>query len=557
MDDLLGPEVAPPQKIGALWVLQRRQSILDKTEGPHFRESEKQRLGQVMDLRRLPAELKEKLDREEENPIPLAYLTKEILTKAAHDSDRTVRVHTMRILGERPELAGTFAEFVREAIKDTDPHVRRAAADTLGRHPDTANIKLLLALKASTPADDTHLIHVARMALRDQLLGDETWIWLDKQSLTDAELAGIADVTTGVPTAAAAQFLFGHINKHQESPENLIRYVHHIARYGDPAQGPKLLFFLQADKSSGILGQVALMKAYQQGIQERGGQLSADDRKFALVLTTALLDSPHANEVLEGIGQAAAFRLDGVRDKLAALASNGKAPEPNRLEALSALSAIEPKSAAPMLGKALTDSSAPFGVRERAASLLASGNQAEGQAELLKALPTAPERLQNTIGAGLAARRPGAEALLDAITAGKASARLLQDNRIAGLLANAKVPNLADRLATLLRGLPPADQRINTLISKRCADFGASKADAAMGSKVFETHCAACHQIGGKGAKIGPQLDGVGVRGSTGSSRTCSTRVGTLTRPSGPQRSPSRTAASFPAFCSATPARSL
>ena len=330
MDDLLGPEVAPPQKIGALWVLQRRQSILDKTEGPHFRESEKQRLGQVMDLRRLPAELKEKLDREEENPIPLAYLTKEILTKAAHDSDRTVRVHTMRILGERPELAGTFAEFVREAIKDTDPHVRRAAADTLGRHPDTANIKLLLALKASTPADDTHLIHVARMALRDQLLGDETWIWLDKQSLTDAELAGIADVTTGVPTAAAARFLFGHINKHQESPENLIRYVHHIARYGDPAQGPKLLFFLQADKSSGILGQVALMKAYQQGIQERGGQLSADDRKFALVLTTALLDSPHANEVLEGIGQAAAFRLDGVRDKLAALASNGKAPEPNR-----------------------------------------------------------------------------------------------------------------------------------------------------------------------------------------------------------------------------------
>ena len=34
-----------------------------------------------------------------------------------------------------------------------------------------------------------------------------------------------------------------------------------------------------------------------------------------------------------------------------------------------------------------------------------------------------------------------------------------------------------------------------------------------MGLKVFEKNCAACHQLGGKGAKIGPQLDGIGIRG--------------------------------------------
>jgi putative heme-binding domain-containing protein len=33
------------------------------------------------------------------------------------------------------------------------------------------------------------------------------------------------------------------------------------------------------------------------------------------------------------------------------------------------------------------------------------------------------------------------------------------------------------------------------------------------GAKVFETHCAACHQLGGKGARIGPQLDGIAARG--------------------------------------------
>ena len=30
---------------------------------------------------------------------------------------------------------------------------------------------------------------------------------------------------------------------------------------------------------------------------------------------------------------------------------------------------------------------------------------------------------------------------------------------------------------------------------------------------MFEKHCAACHQVGGKGSRIGPQLDGVGPRG--------------------------------------------
>src|SRR5207253_1981936 len=32
-------------------------------------------------------------------------------------------------------------------------------------------------------------------------------------------------------------------------------------------------------------------------------------------------------------------------------------------------------------------------------------------------------------------------------------------------------------------------------------------------SPVYEKHCGICHQLGGKGAKVGPQLDGIGSRG--------------------------------------------
>jgi putative heme-binding domain-containing protein len=36
---------------------------------------------------------------------------------------------------------------------------------------------------------------------------------------------------------------------------------------------------------------------------------------------------------------------------------------------------------------------------------------------------------------------------------------------------------------------------------------------AALGAFAFKKNCAACHKVGGEGTKIGPELDGVGLRG--------------------------------------------
>jgi putative heme-binding domain-containing protein len=54
---------------------------------------------------------------------------------------------------------------------------------------------------------------------------------------------------------------------------------------------------------------------------------------------------------------------------------------------------------------------------------------------------------------------------------------------------------------------------LQALLNRRREGFLAAKKDADLGRQVFEKNCANCHQIGGKGAKIGPQLDGIGVRG--------------------------------------------
>ena len=127
----------------------------------------------------------------------------------------------------------------------------------------------------------------------------------------------------------------------------------------------------------------------------------------------------------------------------------------------------------------------------------------------------APGRLQSAIAAGLARRRDGAEALLDAIGAGKASARLLQEQPVAVALQQGNPPRLDERLKTLLAGLPPADQKLAALLDRRRTEFRAASRPhrSEEGTAVFEKNCGICHQLGGKGAKVGPQLDGIGSRG--------------------------------------------
>ncbi len=54
---------------------------------------------------------------------------------------------------------------------------------------------------------------------------------------------------------------------------------------------------------------------------------------------------------------------------------------------------------------------------------------------------------------------------------------------------------------------------LDKLILDRTTALQSASADKSRGPAIFATYCAACHAIGGKGALIGPQLDGIGNRG--------------------------------------------
>ncbi|HWG47814.1 MAG TPA: PVC-type heme-binding CxxCH protein [Gemmataceae bacterium] len=436
-----------------------------------------------------------------------------LLTKGAKHKERGPRVHAQRILSERATLTPDQHTLALAGLKDDDANVRRAAADALGQHPNTENIRPLLDLRHAVPNDDTHLLHVVRMALRDQLRPALSWVKVAAEVRSERDAHAIADVSLGVPSAEAALYLMKYLPRSKEQGDMLMRSVHHIARHGKEPVTKELLEFARGKEPRNLGLQAALFHEIEHGMQERRAPLPEAARAWAVELTGKLLASKHGPDVESGIKLVGDLRLTDQQKGVAELAGRRGAPEGQRKAALDALANLDARRHAAVLGGVLGDAQSPFALRQQSANLLARANQSETQAELLKVLPTAPARLQTIIAAGLAGSPTGAEKLLEAVKIGKASARLLQDSAVAPFLKKSNPPKLKERLAELTAGLPPAGKGMQDLLNRRRASFTKAKKDVAAGVQVFTKNCANCHQVGGQGAKIGPQLDGVGVRG--------------------------------------------
>jgi putative heme-binding domain-containing protein len=437
-----------------------------------------------------------------------------LLTSAVHDPEFGVRVHAQRVLAEKSKWGPALHKLALAGLKDSDPNVQRAAVEALARHPDPENIRPLLDLRHAVPNDDPQLLHGARIALRDQLRPDGNWTKLPtKDNWTDRDIWTIASVALGVPSAPAAAYLMKYIDALTSNPGMLARFVQHIARYGATDATRALVGFVTGFEPDNLSQQVALFHAVDRGAAERGVGLDPDVRKWATDLTARLFDSKNDWDLRAAAEMAGALKLAGHQEQLVKMATNAAAPEAQRAAAVNALAAIDVKKNAATLGKVLTEAQAPMGLREQTVRLLAAANQAETQEQLVLALPPAPARLQNVIAAALAATKTGAGKLFDAVAAGKASARLLQEQAVKVKLAESKLPDWKDRVAKLTEGLPSADQKLAALLKERHDSFVKHKGDSALGAKIFEKHCAVCHTIANQGAKVGPQLDGIGIRG--------------------------------------------
>ncbi len=443
----------------------------------------------------------------------LGKLDETLLGRTTHDQSPLVRTHAQRVLTEQVVWKGQQRSWAIENLTDSSADVQRAAAQALAAHPDAANVEPLLILRRAVPPQDTHLLHVVRMALRDQFLHEATAKAIAARAWDAAQTSALADVCPGAHNEAAAHFLANVLK--QATPGKAARkdYMHAVVRYGS-ADDRATISAIIRDRFAGDPGtQAGLLKTMQQALQERGEKLGPAEVKLAEEIIPGLLASNSVGRVQDAIDLAQTLKIPSTLEPLLISIRTTQANSPLRAAAIAAVVAIDPTKSQAPLAALLVDDKEELAVREQIAQALAGTNQPAAHETLIRALNTAPARLQSTIALGMAGSPQGSEKLLEAVAIGKASPRLLQDRGLVLKLQQAKIAKLDDRLASLTRGLPAADQKLQTLLSARKANFDAGKWNAAQGQAVFQKHCAACHQIANQGSKIGPQLDGIGVRG--------------------------------------------
>ena len=122
------------------------------------------------------------------------------------------------------------------------------------------------------------------------MLESNVWPELAKLELSERDRRDIADVATGVHSPEAAAFLLEQIGKLEFPHETLTRFIHHVARYGGPESTDKLAAFANPQKRTPAQ-RLELLKAIQQGFQERGVPLGKEARQEAARLAGELLAS--------------------------------------------------------------------------------------------------------------------------------------------------------------------------------------------------------------------------------------------------------------------------
>ena len=438
-----------------------------------------------------------------------------------------------RGLGARPKWGETARQIVTAMLKvdpepgSVRPRIRRAFVEAVATHPHPDFVKPLIEVIQKCPAGDTHLLHAARIALRNQLRDTETgWQPFSEPVKVPADqIAILVDVSFGIPNAASADFLGKVIAADRLPDDRQLAAAEHIGRYG--TGGNRFVVFKTlVDRPAGVKG-FPVLQSLIRGVQTSGQRVEPAEVVRILGRVMKELESGNNPSRLTALRVLAelppvvprGFTIgkDGGPDPFPTiLRFIGDTREPDELRgtALETLTRLDAKQGYTNAETHIDSPQTTPGLRERAAILLAASADRNHKQAAKDAIQSVPYRSAVVIATALASTTAGGEILLEAVKQGKAPARLLQERPILDRLRAANVPNLNKQIADLTKGLQPADQKIAELIKQRGAKLPAAKVDLELGAKLYEKHCAACHQIGGKGNKIGPQLDGIGLRGA-------------------------------------------
>lgn len=204
-------------------------------------------------------------------------LDDETLKRLAHDPAAIVRTHLIKMLAERIDWTATESSLARNALQDSDAFVQRAAADALGRHPASDNVKPMLQTWATTSVDDTHLIHTLRLSLRDHFLSEPVVTELAMESIEAdlrERLIEVSAVTGGNRAAGLSLRLLATTTNPEAWAD---RIATQIGNHGTDDQVAKLISITKKRIASDPRSQFQILGAVANGMQHRGKSLDQSE----------------------------------------------------------------------------------------------------------------------------------------------------------------------------------------------------------------------------------------------------------------------------------------
>jgi putative membrane-bound dehydrogenase-like protein len=203
---------------------------------------------------------------------------------------------------------------------------------------------------------------------------------------------------------------------------------------------------------------------------------------------------------------AVVFRDPAALKRAVEIAANTSLTADVRAEAVRQLGAIRaPETIALLVNMVRKDTA--DAVRAEAARALAGFTKPEIGSELLAGWKDYPKSLRPDVVGTLATRKEWAKELLRAMDKKTIDRTEVTDNTILRMRAfnDGELNNLIEKAWGRTRATPA---ELAKLINKTRESLYEAPASFERGRKVFENNCAKCHKFDGKGAEVGPPLEG-------------------------------------------------
>ncbi|MGZ0174613.1 MAG: hypothetical protein ACKVHE_34355 [Planctomycetales bacterium] len=224
----------------------------------------------------------------------LDVLNLEDLARSIVDESPLVRTHAFRVLAEieasPDKVADWLATGLATGLKDGDALTRRAAAMAATVHRAEGLVAPLLDCFRATPANDVHLRHALRMALRDHLRNENLFAQLTSRRLAQSDIQLIGSLCQSLKTPAAGEFVAAHIAQLAGTEqEQLADYMKFSVRYVSPETVSSLAKTALDQFGNDLEFQLVLLDAVRDGLLQRGVAPPNPVKNWAAVVAGKLL----------------------------------------------------------------------------------------------------------------------------------------------------------------------------------------------------------------------------------------------------------------------------